>query len=232
MPFCPQCQTEYQNGASRCADCDVDLVPHLIREYARGDGSNWVSVYQGPDVSVRMIEMRLRAFGIPTQRLAAEPTFGALTEFHTPHLAGYKLMVPTEAAQADRERIESAIKSSSWEGGPEEDAAAAAEAEEDYDVRACASCGLYFHDNYTHCPGCGAELVAAVEVFEAGQLEPDRVIVADGIAAEARTLAERFCAAGFGAEAFEVEGWPVCAVDLPWGELIDRTEEAEALLRS
>src|SRR4051812_46192482 len=114
MPFCPQCQAEYPNDATRCNDCDVDLIPHLIREYARGHESNWVSVYQGPDVSVRMIEMRLRAFGIPTQRLAAEPPFGALTEFHTPHLAGYKLLVPAEAAQTDREQIESAIKSSSW----------------------------------------------------------------------------------------------------------------------
>lgn len=232
MPLCPRCETEYAAGFDRCPECSMGPIPQLVPEYARADLSSWVSVYRGPDVSVRIIEMRLRAFGIPTQKLAAEPDFGALSEFHTPHLAGYQLLVPRETAQKQREQIESAIRSSSWEGGPEEDTAAIAEAEEDYDVRGCASCGLYFHDNYTHCPGCGSELVAAVEVLEAGQLEPDRVIVADGIAADAKALAEQFRAAGFEAEAFEVEGWPTCAVDLPWRELTDRTKEAEALLAS
>ena len=27
--FCPQCKAEYQPGLTRCADCDVDLVPTL-----------------------------------------------------------------------------------------------------------------------------------------------------------------------------------------------------------
>jgi hypothetical protein len=27
--FCPKCKTEYREGFSKCADCDVDLIPEL-----------------------------------------------------------------------------------------------------------------------------------------------------------------------------------------------------------
>ncbi len=30
--FCPKCKAEYREGFSRCADCDVDLVPELPPE--------------------------------------------------------------------------------------------------------------------------------------------------------------------------------------------------------
>ena len=30
--FCPECKAEYRYGFSRCADCDVDLVPELPPE--------------------------------------------------------------------------------------------------------------------------------------------------------------------------------------------------------
>jgi hypothetical protein len=29
--FCPQCQAEYRQGFTVCADCDVDLVPELLK---------------------------------------------------------------------------------------------------------------------------------------------------------------------------------------------------------
>ena len=31
--FCPKCKTEYKKAFSRCADCDVDLIPELPEEY-------------------------------------------------------------------------------------------------------------------------------------------------------------------------------------------------------
>ena len=145
-------------------------------------------------------------------------------------MAGYELRVPAAYAETHRDQIEEAIRSSSWEGGPALNEAAEAEAEEDYDVRACPACVLYFHQNFAACPGCGSELVPAVEVFEEGQAEPDRVIVAAGPVEHAKAVGERLKAAGFTAEAFEVDGWAVAAVDLPWRELTDRTREAEGLL--
>ncbi len=30
--FCPKCKTEYREGFSRCADCDIDLIPELPPE--------------------------------------------------------------------------------------------------------------------------------------------------------------------------------------------------------
>lgn len=30
--FCPKCKAEYREGFSRCADCDIDLVPELLPE--------------------------------------------------------------------------------------------------------------------------------------------------------------------------------------------------------
>ncbi len=30
--FCPQCKTEYREGFTRCADCDIDLVDSLPPE--------------------------------------------------------------------------------------------------------------------------------------------------------------------------------------------------------
>jgi hypothetical protein len=30
--FCPRCKAEYREGFSRCADCNVDLVPELSPE--------------------------------------------------------------------------------------------------------------------------------------------------------------------------------------------------------
>ena len=30
--YCPQCKTEYRKGFTRCADCDVDLIPELSPE--------------------------------------------------------------------------------------------------------------------------------------------------------------------------------------------------------
>ena len=30
--FCPKCKAEYREGFSRCADCDIDLVPELSPE--------------------------------------------------------------------------------------------------------------------------------------------------------------------------------------------------------
>ena len=35
MPFCPDCQAEYNEGVAKCADCEVELVPTLPEEDLR-----------------------------------------------------------------------------------------------------------------------------------------------------------------------------------------------------
>lgn len=113
---------------------------------------------------------------------------------------------------------------------PERDPSTVAEAEAGYEVRACPACAFYFNQTFSACPGCGVALVPAVEVFNEGQAEPDRVIVGVGSGSAVRALRDRLNDGGFAAEAFHVEGWLIAAADLPWRELTRRTAEAETIV--
>ena len=37
MPFCPECQAEYREGFTRCAECDLDLVEKLPDAFDTSD---------------------------------------------------------------------------------------------------------------------------------------------------------------------------------------------------
>jgi hypothetical protein len=51
--FCPQCQAEYRQGFTRCADCDIDLVYALDGEPGLSEiGTENLNV---PDASLRLI---------------------------------------------------------------------------------------------------------------------------------------------------------------------------------
>ena len=47
--FCPLCKAEYRQGFTRCADCDVELVPALEAETAAESGGPVVVLWQGED---------------------------------------------------------------------------------------------------------------------------------------------------------------------------------------
>jgi predicted amidophosphoribosyltransferase len=235
MPFCPQCGTEYRPGFTTCADCEVALTdappePTAAAE-AEEEDADWVGIYTGTGRPVDLIESMLKGNGLPVVRLAGEETEIIPTALApaAPHLAVETLAVPGEVYERHRAMIDGAINAAGVAAG-EEDEAARAEAEQDFDVRGCPECGLYFHDFFTACPGCGTELVPAVELFTDAQAEPDRVIVAAGLDLPMKDLGERLKAAGFDAEAFSVEEWLVAAVDVPWRELTERTPELEALV--
>jgi hypothetical protein len=62
--FCPQCRSEYREGFTRCADCDVDLVPELPRDVQR-ENVELVKVYESGDGSIiPLIESLLEDAGI------------------------------------------------------------------------------------------------------------------------------------------------------------------------
>jgi predicted amidophosphoribosyltransferase len=235
MPFCPQCGTEYRPGFTTCADCEVALTdsppePSAV-EQPEEQEADWVSIYTGTGRPVDLIESMLQGNGLPVVRLPGESAevFPIALAHGAEHLVLHTLAVPAEVYERHRAMIDGAINAAGVAVG-EEDEAARAEAEQDFDVRGCPECGLYFHDFFTACPGCGTELVPAVELFTDAQAEPDRVIVAAGLDLPMKDLGERLKAAGFDAEAFSVEEWLVAAVDVPWRELTERTTELEALV--
>jgi hypothetical protein len=49
--FCPLCQAEYREGFTRCADCDVDLVPSLPSSPAETPEEGLVMVWKGTDAA-------------------------------------------------------------------------------------------------------------------------------------------------------------------------------------
>jgi hypothetical protein len=203
-------------------------VPAAGAEIIEPEDAGWVEVYTGKGVQLRQVEAQLQRAGIDVVRLQSAEALPYPVITHQPETAYYALRVPIDQVKAYHEEIEAAVSAAT--GEPTPDLEAMAEAEEDYDVRACSRCLLFLHHTYTLCPGCGSALVPAVECFGPEQMEPDRVIVRDGAEAEMKALALRLEAAGFDGEAFAVEDWPVAVVDLPWSQLTARTAEAEALL--
>jgi hypothetical protein len=48
--FCPQCKSEYRVGFTRCSDCQIDLVDHLLVEQPRRTPSGTVEAgFLGPE---------------------------------------------------------------------------------------------------------------------------------------------------------------------------------------
>lgn len=234
MPFCPSCGAAYRDGVSECKSCSLPLGPtppealEPARVFGPAGEVQWTVIYEGLGIRARSLEEGMRMLDIPAVRLPGkQEVYGKLPPHVGQDLHSYRIAIPEEqyrARQADVDALVAALNAEV------EHPDAMQEAEEDYDVRACPECVLYFHENNSTCPGCGTELVPAVECFEEGQTEPDRVIVGHGSEALVKNLASSLQAQGFDAQAFEVEGWSVDVVDLPWGELIDRTAEVESIL--
>lgn len=192
---------------------------------------DWVEVYTGRGAALRAVEEDLKSRDITVVRTPY--AVGAAFEvgiFGTDEGSTYILSVPPDEYEARREEVDSAVAECGGLGTG--DLAAQEEAEEDYDVRACPTCSRFFHDTYLACPGDGTALVPAVECFAEGQLEPDRVVVWNGEPAAAEAVAERMRTAGFNVQVKSPSGWTTSLVALAWAELIDRTAEAEALLRN
>ncbi len=71
MPFCPNCRTEYVGDATRCADCDAELVSWLPQGQVAFDpaASKPAELCQVADpVQADLIEAQLRVVGIPVVR--------------------------------------------------------------------------------------------------------------------------------------------------------------------
>ncbi len=73
--FCPQCQAEYRQGFTRCADCDVDLVHALpeVPDVLDQPGEKLHSLWIGDDTRV-CVELcsKLKDAGIPFKVIRRE----------------------------------------------------------------------------------------------------------------------------------------------------------------
>lgn len=227
MLICPSCGAAHRDGFTECATCRVPLVEEPAAA-PTAPPAEWVSVFRGVGVQARGVQESLTRAGFHVVRLPGESVeVFPIEASRGPELGLHTLAIPRAEHEARREEVKALVGAG---GGPGEDRAAALEAEEDYDVRGCPACLLYFHENYQHCPGCGADLLPAVECFEKGQTSPDRVIVGHGTEAGVKELEARLKEAGLDAQASAVEDWPVSVVDVSWQELTDRTAEVETAL--
>ena len=53
--FCPECQAEYRQGFTRCADCDVDLVYELPPEPGQASSAQSPNELDGLGVDLQLI---------------------------------------------------------------------------------------------------------------------------------------------------------------------------------
>jgi len=227
MPTCPSCGAGNEEAAVLCRSCGVSISPPIAGATDQGD---WVEVFSGRGPALRGLEEELERRGITTIRMPAQ--VGAAFEvgiFGTDEGSIYLLQVPRDQFEARSAEIEAAVEE--FAGTDAGDPAAQAEAEQDYDVRGCPDCGLFFHDNYAECPNTATPLVPAVEVFGAGQLEPEWVVVRDGSETEMRDVAAQFETSLFKARLRTPPGWTRSVVEISWAGLMDRTAEAETIIR-
>ena len=232
MATCPSCGAVHQDDDLECPACRAALNPEENpdpgKERPDAGSGLWQPIFTGHGAQLGLLTGELKGMGVTVVR-NPYPGVGATFEvgiFGTDEVSNYTLSVPQEEYAARYEEIESAVASitQTRSGDPR----AMAEAEEDFDVRACPVCRRFFHECYSTCPAHSAALVPAVECFREGQLEPDRVIVSH--AAAAGPAAESLAAAGFEARTETLPKSTVTVVDIPWRALIDRTSEAKAAL--
>jgi hypothetical protein len=87
--WCPRCGAEYRPGYTSCADCHVALVdrqpdpeaPDLRHDPDRRPDPNrrFVELRRVPALEASMIVNRLRADGVTTANLGAEPIYRSLS---------------------------------------------------------------------------------------------------------------------------------------------------------
>lgn len=111
--FCPQCDSEYQEGYTRCADCDVALVEELPPEPRGTAEMELEQVYETTDPTLLpVIKSVLESAGIPYM-LEGEGSFamlplggGFVNERH--QALGVEIHVARERAEEARALLASA----------------------------------------------------------------------------------------------------------------------------
>lgn len=81
--WCPECGAEYRPGYASCADCHVALIDRQPDSGAAGlrhdPDRRFVELSRVPALEASMIVNRLRAGGVTTANLGAEPIYRSLS---------------------------------------------------------------------------------------------------------------------------------------------------------
>jgi hypothetical protein len=109
--YCPLCRTEYREGFTRCADCDVDLVAALPSEAAPADESA-VCAWNGDDPGrFSVVLAALQAAEIPSYQISKHDQFYWLPALRPE----YEIFVRARDASRAREVIREALQGTSPE---------------------------------------------------------------------------------------------------------------------
>jgi hypothetical protein len=110
MPFCPQCQREFEDGIKLCPECRVSLVRNLPPDPNQMALFEMVEIYKIPDEITGMaLSSFLADAGVDASIQPMEASFygGTLNT-----LLGYwgKLLVPVEQEAKSRKQLEIFLK--------------------------------------------------------------------------------------------------------------------------
>ena len=192
MPWCPSCRSEYRDGFTICASCQVELVAELPPEVpldaaaveaAVAEGQALVVARGGYDAARRMQDA-LAYRRVPSVIVGVPDTAGDGGVY-----AAYEVVVHPDAADDARSALMADFQEMlTAEGLDGESADAVIDLDAGEDVT-CPACGTTFSLAETaECPECG--LYLGVHQAETDELEDDDVEDSDAIGEDEAVDAE------------------------------------------
>jgi hypothetical protein len=160
--FCPECRSEYQEGYTRCTECDVDLVRELQPDSAEADAeAEPVTVFNAINGSeASLVKSLLEGSGL--EPMMFDANFSNIDPPAAIIIGGIKLTVPRREEKLALEVLKE------YRGGAGQDPTvgnlvatsisglqivSAGDADEEY---RCRQCFALLAPETTVCPDCGA----------------------------------------------------------------------------
>lgn len=106
MPWCPQCKTEYQPGATHCADCGCPLVEQLLQAEPCISGEPVFLTEVSHDAEAVLIAQLLEDNGIPVLRHGCNEADHLSMLYTGATLCGQKLYVSADQLSKAKELIQ------------------------------------------------------------------------------------------------------------------------------
>jgi small subunit ribosomal protein S9 len=118
MPYCPNCEEEFEEGMSACVNCGADLVDSPLYDEDGEDLAAFETVFVGPMAVAFEIKTHLDNQGFPVYMQGAEESHG-IGSAPTDRTGIVRILVPIEAADTATEIIEDLTAKEKGEGAEE-----------------------------------------------------------------------------------------------------------------